>query len=77
MADDGRLLVKGHTRLDPNLEDLVEEQHEKYHHKRPNEAAAALLFHFFFSLASKQRVVMGTQRSLSLGMSRPVSQHTP
>ena len=75
--DDRDFLPEGHTRLDPNLEDLVEEQNEKNHHKRPDEAVVALLFHFLFSLASKQRVVMGTQRSLSFGMSLPVSQHTP
>ncbi len=76
-SDDRNLLVQGHTRLHPNLEDLVEEQHEKNHHKRPYQAAATLFFHFFFSLASRQRVVMGTQRSLSLGMSFPVSQQMP
>ena len=75
--DNGGVLSESHTGLDPNLEDLVEEQDEKNHHKRPDEAAAAFFFHFFFSLASRQRVVMGTQRSLSLGMSRPVSQQTP
>ena len=75
--DDRNLLTECHVHLDPNLEDLVEEQHKKNHHKRPQQAAVALLFHFLFSLASKQRVVMGTQRSLSFGMSLPVSQHTP
>jgi len=76
-SDDRNLLSKGHIRLDPNLEDLVEYQDDEDHQKRPPQAVVALLFHFFFSLASRQRVVMGTQRSLSLGMRRPVSQQMP
>jgi len=77
VPDDRNILAKGHVCLHPNLENLVEEQDEKNHHKRPYQAAVALFFHFFFSFASRQRVVMGTQRSLSLGMSLPVSQQMP
>ena len=77
VPDDGDLLPQGHIRLDPNLEDLVEHQDDENHQKRPPQAVVALLFHFFFSLASRQRVVIGTQRSLSLGMRRPVSQQMP
>jgi len=77
MPKDRGLLSEGHGSLDPNLKDLVEEQDEKNHHKRPYQAAVVLLFHFFFSFASRQRVVIGTQRSLSLGMRRPVSQQMP
>jgi len=73
----GNLRAQSHVRFDPNLKDLVQEQDNEHHHKRPHQAVVAGLFHRFFSLASRQRVVMGTQRSLSLGMSLPVSQQMP
>ena len=73
-------LTKGHVSLYPDLQDLIKQQYDENDDERPNQAFPFGLSHFlFFSfiLASKQIVVVGTQRSLSFGMSLPVARQMP
>lgn len=79
VAENGDLLANGHVGPDPNLKDLVNDQDDSYDDESACQALAFRLAHFFFSfiLASRQIVVVGTQRSLSLGISLPVARQTP
>ena len=80
VAKQGNLLPDGHVRLDPDLEDLVENQDNGDDDQGAGEAFVFCLSHFFlfsFILASRQMVVVGTQRSLSLGISLPVARQMP
>lgn len=79
VSENGDLLADGHMGLYPNLKDLVDEQDDSNDDESAGKALVFRFAHFFFSfiLASRQIVVVGTQRSLSLGISRPVARQTP
>lgn len=79
VSEHGDLLTNGHVCLDPNLEDLVDDQDDCNDDESAGKALVFGFAHFFFSfiLASRQIVVVGTQRSLSLGISLPVARQTP
>ena len=79
IAKNRYFLANLHVRLDPNLENLIDDQDGENDDERADQAFAFCLCHFFFSFifASRQIVVVGTQRNLSLGISLPVARQTP